>query len=137
MYRAASVARLHKLCARDSKRITIFEMLPRPGAPGGCGPFHALGAPGKRTALWNQRGHPVARVLSVTDGLVTYEREGTTHATRFDSVVNAVGSRSVKMIANALMGSGVPNTIIGDAVMPARMDKALREGYLAVMNMPK
>ncbi len=49
--------------------------------------------------------------------------------------MNAVGSRSVRKVADALASTGIPCTVIGDGDKPARIDKAIHDAFLAVMNL--
>ncbi len=76
-----------------------------------------------------------AAVRSIENGTVTFERNGNTQSMHFDTVVNAVGSRPVRTIADAISQLGIPYTIIGDCDKPAQIDKAIHEGFMAVMNM--
>lgn len=132
LYEAESVERLRELCTRGTKRVTIFEMLPKMGQDVG------------RSTRWMIMGNvsrygvemqPGAKVLSVEGGLVTYERDGRKESAEFDSVVNAVGSRSVRRVADQIEKAGIPFTVIGDSVKPARIDSAIHDGFLAVMNL--
>ncbi|MBN2078319.1 MAG: FAD-dependent oxidoreductase [Spirochaetes bacterium] len=132
LYEAESVERLRELCTRGTKRVTIFEMLPKMGQDVG------------RSTRWMIMGNvsrygvemqPGAKVLSVEGGLVTYERDGRKESAEFDSVVNAVGSRSVRRVADGMEKAGIPFTVIGDSVKPARIDSAIHDGFLAVMNL--
>jgi 2,4-dienoyl-CoA reductase (NADPH2) len=132
IYKAESVERLRELCTRGNKKVTIFEMLPKLGADVG------------RSTRWVLMGNvtrygvtiiPGAKVLSVTNGLVTFERRGKSGSMQFDNVVNAVGSRSVRNLADTIEQTGIPFTVIGDSVKPAQIDKAIHGAYLAVMNL--
>ncbi len=133
IYEAENVERLRELCTRGTKRVTIFEMLPKVGQDVG------------RSTRWMIMGNinrygveliPGAKVVSVHNGLVTYERDGKKESLQFDDVVNAVGSRSVRRVADAMEKSGIPFTVIGDGIKPARIDKAIHDGFMAVMNLP-
>jgi 2,4-dienoyl-CoA reductase (NADPH2) len=132
VYKAESVERLRELCTRGNKKVTIFEMLLKLGADVG------------RSTRWVLMGNvtrygvtiiPGAKVLSVTNGLVTFERRGKVGSMQFDNVVNAVGSRSVRTLADAMEQTGIPFTVIGDSVQPAQIDKAIHGAFLAVMNL--
>ena len=54
---------------------------------------------------------------------------------QFDTIVNAVGSRSVRKVADAMEKTGIPYTVIGDSDKPAQIDKAIHDGFMAVMNL--
>jgi len=76
-----------------------------------------------------------AKVLSVKGGEVVYEIAGKRESLKFDNVVNAVGSRSVKNVASKLEGLGIPFKVIGDSMRPAQINDAIHEGFLAVLGM--
>ncbi len=132
IYKAESFERLYNLCTKGNKKVTIFEMLNKPGAEVG------------RSTRWVVMGNvvrygvtiiPGAKVLSVKAGMVTFERRGKVGSMQFDHVVNAVGSRSVRKLADALDKSDIPHTVIGDSVKPGQIDKAIHGAFLAVMNL--
>ncbi len=74
-----------------------------------------------------------AKVLSVEGGVVDYEVDGKKESMTFDSVVNAVGSKSVKKVASKLEGLGIPFRVVGDSVRPAQINDAIHEGFLAAL----
>ncbi|OHD69625.1 MAG: hypothetical protein A2W19_01070 [Spirochaetes bacterium RBG_16_49_21] len=132
IYQAESVERLRELATRGSKKVTVFEMLPKLGKDVG------------RSTRWVLLGNvtrygvnliPGTKVVSVNKGLVTFERGGKIGSYQFDNVINAVGSRSVRRIADSMDKTGIPFTVIGDSVKPAQIDKAIHDGFLAVMNL--
>ena len=99
MYEAETIERLRDLCTRGTKKLTIFEMLPKAAAEVGRSTRWVLMGSVKRYGITVYTG---AKVLSLRDGTVTFEREGKTESMQFDNVVNAVGSRSVRKVADAL-----------------------------------
>lgn len=132
IYQAESVERLRELCTQGNKKVTVFEMLPKVGKDVG------------RSTRWVLLGNvtrygisiiPGATVKSIKVGMVSFERGGKLDSQQFDTVVNAVGSRSVRKIANEIEKTGIPFTVIGDSVKPAQIDKAIHDGFLAVMNL--
>ncbi|HNW29628.1 MAG TPA: NADH:flavin oxidoreductase, partial [Spirochaetota bacterium] len=76
-----------------------------------------------------------AKVTSLRGGTVAFEHGGRSESRQFDAIVNAVGSRSVRKIADAIDKSGIPFTVIGDSVKPAQIDKAIHDAFMAVMNL--
>jgi len=131
-YDAESVERLRELCTRGSKKVTVFEMLPKVGQDVGRSTRWVLIGNVDRYGITVVTG---AKVTSVKGGLVTYERDGKVESKQFDTVVNAVGSRSVRHLAEAVAQTDIPHTVIGDSVKPARIDKAIHDGFLAIMNL--
>jgi 2,4-dienoyl-CoA reductase (NADPH2) len=132
IYKAESIDRLRELCTKGNKKVTIFEMLIKPGKDVG------------RSTRWVLIGNvtrygvtiiPGAKVMSVDHGLVIFERRGKIGSMQFDNVINAVGSKPVRKIADALESTGIPYKVIGDSVKPAQIDKAIHDAFLTVMNL--
>ena len=115
-----------------TKKVTIFEMLPKAAGDVGRSTRWVLMGSVKRYGIDVITG---AKVMSMKNGTVTFEREGKTESMQFDNIVNAVGSRSVRKIADAMEKSGIPFTVIGDSIKPAQIDKAIHDGFMAVMNL--
>lgn len=131
-YKAESYDRLQELIRKGTKDVTVFEMLPRAGK--------GVGKSTKWILMGNIEEHDVkiitgAKVTSVRNNLIVYEKEGETHNEKFDSIINAAGARSVRKIADRLQETGIPFAIIGDSVRPMNILQAIHEGFLAVMNL--
>jgi 2,4-dienoyl-CoA reductase (NADPH2) len=127
-YEAESVERLRELMYTGSKEVTVFEMLPKVGTDVG------------KSTKWILLGHvqrygieliTEARVVSINDGVVSYERDGKRESRIFDSVINASGARSVHKIADEMKNARIPYAVIGDAVEPRKIHDAIHEGFLA------
>jgi 2,4-dienoyl-CoA reductase (NADPH2) len=132
LYQAETVERLRELCTRGNKKVTIFEMLPKAA--------HNVGRSTRWVLMNSVKRYGIevitdATVKSLTNGTVTFEHNGVTESMRFDTIVNAVGSRPVRTIADTISKLGIPYTIIGDCDKPAQIDKAIHEGFMAVMNL--
>ncbi len=132
LYEAETVERLRELCTRGNKKVTVFEMLPKAA--------QNVGRSTRWVLLSNVKRYGIdvitnATVRSIQNGTVTFERNGNTVSMHFDTVVNAVGSRAVRTIADAISQLGIPYTIIGDCDKPAQIDKAIHEGFMAVMDL--
>jgi len=130
-HKAETTEKLYELMRKGSKDVTVFEMLPRVGKD--------VGKATKWILLGNIENYDVkiitnAKVASIKDGVVRYEKEGQFHEMKFDNIINAAGSRSVRTVAGELEQTGIPYTIIGDSVRPARILEAVHEGFLAAMN---
>ena len=131
-YRAESDNRLHELVNIGNKDITVFEMLPRIGSD--------VGKSTRWILLGNLERHrvkmvPGAKVISVHEGIVEYETDGTTSSMEFDTVINAAGSRPVTRIADSLKETGIEYRVIGDSAEPSRIDSAIHGAYLAIMEL--
>jgi 2,4-dienoyl-CoA reductase (NADPH2) len=132
LYQAETVERLRELCSRGTKKVTIIEMLPKAAQDVGRSTRWVLMGSVTRYGITLVTG---AKVTSVKNGQVNFERNGKTDSMQFDNVVNAVGSRSVRKVADAMKTTGIPYTVIGDSVKPAQIDKAIHDGFMAVMNL--
>lgn len=132
MYEGESVERLRELTTRGVKEVTVFEMMERAGAGVGRSTRWILMGDVERFGVQVITG---ARVKSVKNATVVFEQAGREQSLDFDTVVNAVGSRSSRVIADAMEKTGIPYTVIGDSLRPAQIDKAITEGFLAVMDL--
>jgi 2,4-dienoyl-CoA reductase (NADPH2) len=132
LYQAETVERLRELCSRGTKKVTVFEMLPKAAKDVGRSTRWVLMGSVTRYGISLITG---AKVTSLKNGQVNFERDGKTDSMQFDTIVNAVGSRSVRRVADAMITTGIPYTVIGDCNRPAQIDKAIHEGFMAVMNL--
>ncbi len=131
-YKAESDERLHELVSKGNKDVTVFEMMPKIGK--------GVGKSTKWILLGNLDDMGVqsiteAKVVSIKDGVVTFERDGKTESIKFDNVVNAAGSKSVKKIADQLESTGIPFKILGDSEKVGQINDAIHSAYLAVMEL--
>ena len=131
MYEAETVERLRELCTRGTKKVTVFEMLPKAARDVGRSTRWVLMGSVERYGIDIITG---AKVTSMKNGTVTFERNGAAESMKFDAIVNAVGSRSVRNVSDAMEKTGIPYTIVGDAKKIGQIDKAIHDGFLAVMN---
>ncbi|MCU0848710.1 MAG: FAD-dependent oxidoreductase [Spirochaetes bacterium] len=132
LYEAETAERLRLYATRGTKDVTVFEMLPKPGT--------GIGRSTKWIIIDNLDRFGVkvissAKVTAIKDGEVCFERNGNAESIRFDSVVNAVGSRAVKKLTESMKSAGIPFTAIGDCVKPAQIGDAVHQGFLAIMNL--
>ena len=133
-YSAESPETLMNLLMKGNKDITIFEMLPKAG--------QGVGKSTKWVLLGNIEFHNIdmitgAKVISIKDGAVAYEKEGHTESLKFDNIINAVGSKSVRKISDVIQETGIPFSIIGDCVRPAQINDAIHKAFLAIMEIEK
>ncbi len=129
---AVNVDRLKELVHHGSKKVTVFEMRPKVAMD--------MGKSNRWVLLGNIDKMNIdiitdAKVISITGGMVKYEKGGEILEMQFDNVINGAGSKSVKKISSLLDGMGIPYAVIGDGVQPGRIDNAVHQAYLAVMNM--
>ena len=131
---AESPEKLHELINIGNKEITVFEMLPKVGKD--------VGKSTKWILLGNLSSHGIntitdAKVVSIDKGEVTFEKDDKKESIKFDTVVNAVGSKSVTKISESIEKTGIPFSLVGDCTGPAQINKAIHEAFLAVMSIDK
>jgi len=129
-YEAESVERLRELMFKGTSRVTVFEMLPKVGKDVGKSTkwvlMSDLGKYG--VALTTE-----AKVISIKNGLVTYEKDGKEYQRQFNHIINAAGSKSVKNIAEKVEKLDIPFAVIGDGAQPGKMNHAVHGGFLAAL----
>lgn len=127
-HEAESVERLRELVNTGTSRVSVFEMLPRVGSDVGKSTKWVLLGELSRLGVTLHTG---TRVTGISDGVVTFEKDGTTSQQRFDHVINAAGARPVNDIAAKIESLAIPYNVIGDAVAPGQMNDAIHGGFLA------
>jgi 2,4-dienoyl-CoA reductase (NADPH2) len=75
-----------------------------------------------------------ARVTSVRDGIVKFQKDGREEQMQFDNVVLASGSQSVSGISAEVKELGYPFVTVGDGVRAGKLNDAIHGGFLAAMN---
>ncbi len=127
---AESMNRIQEYMYHGSKSVTIFEMLPTIGKDVGRSTRWVLL---DRVKKFGINVVPGAKVLSVAGGSVRFEREGREETRKFDTVVLAFGSRSVRKTTIEIEKTGVPFKAIGDCVKPMKINDAIHAGFLAAL----
>ena len=131
VHEAESVERLRELVFNGTSKVTVFEMLPKVGKDVGKSTKWVLMSDLEKygIALTTE-----AKVISIKNGLVTYEKDGETHQRQFDHIINAAGSKSVKNISEKVEKLNIPFAVIGDGAQPGKMNHAVHGGFLAATN---
>ena len=111
-------------------KVTVFEMLPKVGKD--------VGKSTKWVLMSDLEKYGVAiateaKVISIKNGLLTYEKDGKEHAQQFDSIINAAGSRSVKNLSQKIESLNIPFAVIGDGAQPGKINHAVHGGFLAAL----
>lgn len=133
-YNAVPPERIKQFMFEGSSKVTVFEMLPQAGKD--------VGRSTKWVLMDNLRRHGVkiiinAKVLSITNGLVVYERNKEKIEKQFDNVIMAAGSKSVTSLTALVKSLGIPYTAIGDCAAPRKIDSAIHGGFLAITKLLK
>jgi 2,4-dienoyl-CoA reductase (NADPH2) len=130
-YEAASPERLRELMFQGSSKVTVFEMLPRIGQDIGKSTRWILFDNLKRYKISVKTG---ARVTSIRDGIVKFQKNGQEKQMQFDNIVLASGSQSVPGISAEVKKMGYPFATVGDGVRAGKLNEAIHGGFLAAIN---
>jgi 2,4-dienoyl-CoA reductase (NADPH2) len=130
-YEAASPGRLRELMFKGSSNVTVFEMLPRIGQDVGKSTRWILFDNLKRYKISVKTG---AKVRSIADGVVKFEKDGRAEQMQFDNVILASGSQSVPGISADVKKMGYPFATVGDGVRAGKLNEAIHGGFLAAIN---
>jgi len=127
---AQTPERLRELLFKGNKEVTVFELMPKAGKDVGkstkWGLLQSLAKLGVNIIT-------SAKVLTIKDNTLTFEKDGAIQTARFDNIIYATGSKSVRTLADQLATTGIPFSVIGDSVRPAKIMDAIHEAYVAVM----
>lgn len=129
-HEAEDVDRLRELMFKGTSNVTVFEMLSKAGKD--------VGKSTKWVLMSELQKYGVtiiteAEVVSIKNGLLTFKKDGQEHQRRFDNIINAAGSRSVKNIAEKIEKLGIPYAVIGDGDSPGKMNHAIHGGFLTAL----
>lgn len=129
-HEAESPERLRELMFNGISKVTVFEMLPKVGKD--------VGKSTKWVLMSDLEKYGVAivteaKVVSIKNGLLTYEKDGKEHSRQFDSIINAAGSRSVKNLSQKIESLNIPFAVIGDGAQPGKINHAVHGGFLAAL----
>ena len=105
-------------------------MLPKAGEGGGISTNWILMGNIKRHGITLNTN---AKVTSIKDGMVTFERDDKEEQMQFDSVIMAAGSKSVTKLSEEVKNLDIPYDRVGDCVSPEKLDNAIHGGFLAAV----
>jgi len=115
-----------------TSKVTVFEMLEKAGQDVG------------KSTRWilmnnlNRYGVKIltrSKVVSIKDGVVSYEREGSLCEEKFDTVILASGSRPVQTLEEKVRNLDISFSIIGDCVQPGKINDAIHGGFLTAISL--
>ena len=130
-YEAASPERLRELMFQGSSSVTVFEMLPRIGQDVGKSTRWILFDNLKRYKISVKTG---AKVTSIRDGIVKFQKDDQEEQRQFDNVILASGSQSVPGMSAHVKKMGYPFAAVGDGVRVGKLNEAIHGGFLAAIN---
>lgn len=129
-YEAQSVDRLKELMFQGTTKVTVFEMLPKAGSDVGKSTRWVLFDNLKRYGV---KVITNAKVSSIDQGTVTFEKDENEEKMDFDQVILASGSKSVQTISREVGSLKIPFSVVGDCVRPGKINDAIHGGFLAAM----
>lgn len=133
IYRAEEPKTLYKLLTTGNKRVSLLEMQKKMGADIGPSSRWIMVGNLKR---YHVDTYNLTKVLYITkEGVVCENVESGEPTTILaDTVVLAIGSKSVNYLAKELDGRVEKLTIIGDAVKPCKVMDAVKDAYDAAIS---
>lgn len=129
-YEAESPERLKELMFKGSCSVTVFEMLHKIGKDIGKSTRWVVFDNLKRYGVKTITG---AKVSSVRNGKVIFEKDGNKEEMIFGNIILASGSRPVKKLSAEISALGIPFTTVGDCIVPGRINDAIHGGFLAAL----
>lgn len=131
-YDAMDAERLKHHMFNGSSRVTVFEMLDRAGGDVGKSTRWVLFGSLKRYGVTIRTN---AKVESIARGIVRFQTKEKEETQSFDTIILALGSRSVKTLEKTLKNENIDFTAIGDCVAPGKINHAIHGGFLAAMDL--
>lgn len=129
-YEAETPERLRELMFSGTHTVTVFEMLNKIGKDVGKSTRWIVFDNLQRYGIKIITG---AKVLSVRNGAVLFEKDGNKDEMQFGNVILASGSRPVKKLTTEVSALGIPFTTVGDCIAPGRINDAIHGGFLAAL----
>lgn len=129
-HEALDMERIKHYMFNGTSRVTVFEMLEKVGQDVGKSTRWILMNNLDRYGVKIQAG---SKVVSIKEGQVCYDREGQRFQEDFDTVILALGSRSIHTLADQVRDLDIPFSVIGDSVVPGKINNAIHGGFLAAV----
>ncbi len=129
---AETTETLQSLGVCNGRGITVIDMVDRIGANVGPSTRWVLMQSLKRHGVDLRTG---TRLVEILDDAVVVETGAGRERIGADTVVMAVGSRSVNSLVEELRPTGVEVIVIGDAKTPGKFSDAIAEGYAEARNL--
>lgn len=131
-YEALEMERIKHYMFNGASKVTVFEMLEKAGQDVGKSTKWILM---NNLARYGVKINTSSKVVSIKEGLVTYERGGERFQDQFDTVVLASGSRPVQTLEGQVKALDIPYSVIGDCVKPGKIDDAIHGGFLTAVSL--
>ncbi len=128
VHEAESPEALYTLATRGSKEVTVIEMLDELGSNFGKSTRWGMM---QDVARYGVGTRTASRVVAIDSRFVRIESNGRIEEIPVDSVVLAVGTRSLNPLQEHVTALGLPFRVVGDAETPAMVFDAMHQGFLA------
>ncbi len=122
--------RLRGLLRRSLRQVTVVEMVERMAVNVGPSTRWVLMKDLQMKGVELRTG---TKLVAITDTDVVVETAAGRESIPADTVVMAVGTRSVNDLARRIERDGTPVVTLGDAASPRNMIDAIREGFEAAL----
>ncbi len=128
-YEAEPPERIRELLFAGTVNVTVFEMLDKAGFDIGKSTRWVLMDRLTRLGVDIRTSTKVTAIEK--DGTILVDASGNPAKLKFDTIVIAAGSQPENRLQKEVSGLGIPYIAIGDSNVPARLDAAIHNGYLA------
>jgi len=128
VHEAEPAEALYTLATRGSKEVTVIEMLDELGRNFGKSTRWGMM---QDVARYGVGTRTASRVVAIDSAFVRIESNGRIEEVPADSVVLAVGTRSLNPLQEHVTALGLPFRVVGDAETPAMVFDAMHQGFLA------
>jgi len=129
-YDAETVDRLKELMFNGTSKVTVFEMLPKAGKDVGKSTKWILM---KNLQKRNVKIITGAKVKSINNGVLVYEKDSNLNQKEFDNIIIASGSKPTKTLVDDIEKMKIPYYIIGDSQKPGQINDAIHGGFLSAL----
>jgi 2,4-dienoyl-CoA reductase (NADPH2) len=123
---ADDFGRVQKLLYNAGRKITIIDILERMAINVGISTRWSLI---KSLRLMGVKLRPKTKLIEITDETVVVDTESGKESIPADTIIVAVGSQSVNILAREVKRDGLEVFIVGDAKEPRKITDAVREGF--------
>ena len=130
-HEAEAFDRLRELLYSTNREITVLEITGR--MAGNVGPSTRWSLL-KNLGLLGVKLRPMVMLESIEEEAVVIKTEAGRESITADTVIMAIGSRSVNDLAQEVRDLGIEVITIGDAKEPRKIADAVREGFDAALN---
>jgi 2,4-dienoyl-CoA reductase (NADPH2) len=131
LHNAEGFKRVRSLLLKPGRKITVIDMMGRVASNMGPSSRWPLM---KKLRLLGVGIRPKTKLVEIAKDGVVVETDRGQESIPADTVIMAVGSRSVSDLAEEVKRNGIEVLVLGDAKEPRKISDAIREGFNAALN---